>query len=175
MLVRIRDFIPNIHPRYMIDEDGNLYTDYGKCKMSDRSKQNGYIVNTVCGDNGFKDQYKRHRLVAMVFLEKKSKDQTQVNHKNGIRTDNRVCNLEWCTPKENIRHAWDTHLATPKTGSKSNFAKLNEEQVLEIAKLLEQGNIQQKDIAKLYNVHKATISSIKKRKNWKRLTQEFDF
>lgn len=49
--------------------------------------------------------YRVHRLVAMFYLDDYS-DKLQVNHKNGIKTDNRVENLEMVTNRQNVLHAW---------------------------------------------------------------------
>jgi len=50
--------------------------------------------------------YRLHRLIALIYLDNYSAD-LQVNHKNGIKTDNRVENLEMVTCRENMLHSWN--------------------------------------------------------------------
>ena len=64
----------------------------------------GYLMVTIKGEKRL-----IHRLVAENFI-KKIVDKDFVNHKNGIKLDNRVENLEWVTPKENVQHAIRTGL-----------------------------------------------------------------
>ena len=52
---------------------------------------------------------KLHRLVAEAFQFPKTAEQTQVNHINGVRHDNRLENLEWTTQSANIQHSYDTN------------------------------------------------------------------
>lgn len=65
-------------------------------------KKIGYPMVTLTKD-GKQTLFLVHRLVAEAFFG--TKDGMDVNHKNGIKTDNRVDNLEWCTRKENINHS----------------------------------------------------------------------
>ena len=56
--------------------------------------------------NKEKQNHYVQRIVAKAFCENTDKEKkTQVNHKNKIRSDNRVDNLEWVTPSENSLHA----------------------------------------------------------------------
>lgn len=59
-----------------------------------------------------------HRLVLSEFIPNPD-SKPQVNHKNGIKTDNRVENLEWCTGSQNVKHAYDS------LWLKSHFSKIN--------------------------------------------------
>lgn len=65
---------------------------------------NGYLSFTLCGDN-VRRRSLIHRIVLSSFCPREDEDSMQVNHKNGIRDDNRLLNLEWLTCSDNIKHA----------------------------------------------------------------------
>lgn len=124
-----------------------------------------YQVNL---SNGTKKRkwFKVHRLVCLAFLEvPENFKELQVNHINGITTDNRLCNLVWCTAKDNVKHAYETGL-TP-LGSNRPSSKLNEDDIKEIRSLYAVGNYTTQKLADKYKVTRHMIGLIVNKKRWK--------
>lgn len=72
----------------------------------------GYLVVCLSGPNGQVTRYV-HTMVALAFLGPRPPGK-EINHKSGVKTDASVDNLEYVTPEENRRHAWETGLTKIK-------------------------------------------------------------
>lgn len=74
------------------------------------NKKNGYCQYTIVLDG--KNYYKYvHRLVATYFVDNPN-NKEQVNHKDGVKTNNVYTNLEWVTQEENMKHCFDKELCS---------------------------------------------------------------
>lgn len=110
-----------------------------------------------------------HRLVAKGFISNPENKQS-VNHKNGNRTDNRVENLEWVTPKENVYHSFiegnrKFNKDVPKRTILTDF------QISQIDKLRELYTVNQ--LAKLFNIEYQSLKNIiHKKKQCERLDNQ---
>ena len=113
--------------------------------------------------------YPLHRLVALHFVDNPD-NLPQVNHINGNRYDNRAANLEWCTARHNVLHAYSTGLKTNR-GEINPISKLTEDHVKQIWALRFSGltHRQIKDKLSL-PVGVDSVKSIRLGKNWAWLT-----
>ena len=115
-----------LYSGYYITPDGQVWSmrhRSGRRKIPKELSQ--YNINKkttyqcVGGVFGNKNRYLVHRLVAETFIPNPH-NLTEVNHINGDKTDNRVCNLEWISREDNVRHAWDTGLMT-RSGAQAKY------------------------------------------------------
>jgi len=130
-------------------------------------KNRKYRLVNLLKEDTKKYMAKMHRLVAVAFIPNPH-NKPEVNHIDGNTLNNKITNLEWCTHKENMQHAYANGLTPePPTykGSKSNFSKLTEQQVIEIKKRLRNGD-KTSLIVKSYPVGESCIKEIKAGRSW---------
>jgi hypothetical protein len=121
-----------------------------------RRSADGYLKCNLKND-GKRFDFRVHRLVAEAFIPNKE-NKPVVNHKNGIKTDNRVENLEWCTISENIIHATENRLIKTKLTDKEALYIFN-------------SNLSTRQLGIIYKVSSSIIWRIKNKKAYKHLWQ----
>jgi hypothetical protein len=93
------------NPKYIIFKDGTVYNPIRKKPVKPVTNAAGYCYVTI-SNGSTKNNHYIHRIVADHFIENDNTEKkTQVNHKNKQRNDNRIENLEWITPSDNLIHA----------------------------------------------------------------------
>lgn len=114
-------WIEGFEGRYEITSDGRVIAHNNR--MKERKlvpDKNGYMTVNLKIKNKVYCR-KIHREVAKAFLDAPiNSEQNHVNHKNGIKHDNRVENLEWCTNAENYKHMLENNLKPVNRKYKNN-------------------------------------------------------
>lgn len=146
---------------YQVSNLGRVKSLRTKKNLTPVSDNYGYQIVCLHSRSGTQKNHKIHRLVSFAFIPT-DKKRPEVNHKNGIKTDNRVENLEWCSSSENKLHAFKLCLRNNKGENGSH--KLKNEDVFFIK--YESKNIKASELAKQFKVSNATISLIRKGINW---------
>jgi len=167
-------------PKYEVGSDGSVFSkDYNhtgkRMEMRQYLDQDGYPYVFFVVDG---KRYKKatHRLVAEAFLPE-VEGKNQVNHINGNREDNRLENLEWVTPRENVLHSYRSNgrKVSKKTiesitrlsrGVNNPKAKMTEEKVREIRRMRKVG-ASLKELSEAFDISTAQASAIANYKFWK--------
>lgn len=147
----------------------------------------GYMaINTrIGGRRGTCHSLRVHRMVADAFLEAPTEDQQKfaaksaygkvwVNHKDGNKLNNQLCNLEWVTASENAKHARAMGLQKSLRGENCPHSKLTEVDVIKILEMYEPGVYGKGriSIAKSLNLPAAAVSSVIHSGNWGHLQSQ---
>jgi hypothetical protein len=151
------------HVRYAVTSDGEVLS----CrrtgvlrKLQPQLSRHGYLKVMI----GRKNRTV-HGLVALAFLGERPPN-FDINHKNGVKTDNRPENLEYCTTSQNCRHAEMLGLVNHAKGSRHPRASLTDEKVREIRRLLSIG-VPQVEIAKRVGTRQPNVSRISCHRTWR--------
>jgi hypothetical protein len=135
----------------------------GKKLILKISRDTSGYSQVIFTKNKVRKSFLVHRLVAKAFL-KNNEFKRCVNHKNGIKSDNTVQNLEWSTYSENQKHAYDFGLISKPKGEKHFNTKLKDSDVFEIKHNLK--HLKTKEVAIKYLVSESTIKAIRNGQNW---------
>lgn len=140
---------------YKVSNLGNVSSQRGgKVRiLSTRLDTKGYLAVNL-SKNGKMKTHRLHRLVAIAFIAN-PENKLEVNHENGVKTDNRVENLSWVTGRDNIIHA-------RKNGLYKH--KINMDIAIEIRKIKNKTYAQ---MATMYGVSKHIIKSVRTNRTWK--------
>lgn len=109
--------LKEIEKNYIIHESGEIYSIRHKKIMKSFLDRSGYYRIELNGK-----KYLLHRLLAAKYVTNPHNKQ-YVNHKNGVKTDNRIDNLEWVTSGENQRLTYELGLKS-KTPKNANWCSL---------------------------------------------------
>lgn len=154
-----------LHERIFVTIDGSAFLD-GTKEMTQSVTANGYLLVRF---NAHKKQYAFyvHRLVAAAYCEGYARG-LQVNHIDGNKQNNNASNLEWCTAKQNIVHAFKTGL-NKNVGENNTGAKLTENCVASILMSVSNGE-KQTSLAAKFNISTSAINSIVRGRKWRRIS-----
>ena len=160
---------------YEVSDQGRvrLSADRHGCKagkvMSSRLNNSGYLmVDLRKGDT--RSTFLVHRLVRIAFSRQYPIGMLEVNHKNGIKIDNRLENLEWCSHSDNLRHAHENGLHS-ENGETSRWAKLSQGDVIDIHSRVASGE-SKRSVGKRYNTTTYNITRIVTGKRWARVKKQ---
>jgi hypothetical protein len=118
---------------YLVSNFGKVisknYNRTGKPKeLTNVKNSQGYLVVTLFY-NKKATVHKVHRLVCLTFLDNPN-NYPFVNHKNAVKTDNTIENLEWCSHQQNVDHAWANNLIVFSEEHKNRLRTINQKMVL---------------------------------------------
>lgn len=159
---------------YYITDDGRVWSDKSQKFLSTTLDKYGYVKVRLVSPHSKRHTYSIHRLMMENFYPKENMDQLQVNHIDGNKLNNHLSNLEWVTPSENVKHAFDIGLKTQQ-GKYNNSNKYSEEIILKAIEMLKSKQYTGAEIDRQLGFCKDYANSIKREERWQHLIKDINF
>ena len=175
--------IPGYEGRYAVTRDGRVWshkkeTPVGKnggvrldgdrwLTLTVGNRGKGYHRIALVNAEGKRKMWLVHRLVAITYIPNPD-SLPFINHINGVTTDNRVENLEWCDAKGNVVHAYKNGwIKMPnQSGAANSQAKLTVDDVRAVRNMAADG-IGDTEISRLTGFNRSTVRDVTKHRRWK--------
>jgi len=159
--------IPEFIGHYQINKDGIVRSiKFKKIVYLKTYKNNNGYIRVHLFKNNKVYYFSLHRLIMLTFKPDEYFEGAIVNHKNEIRDDNRLDNLEWCTHKENSKHSYKNHINNVPRKEKHYRSKINQK-IANIIKLAIKNNyLNSNELQNIFNIKGTTISHIINNKRW---------
>lgn len=144
--------------RYVVSNHGYIINPYGK-RLKPNDIGGGYHQVTLCGQ-GDRKSVLVHRIIAKLFVFNPF-GYSEVNHKDGDPSNNHYSNLEWVTPSQNVKHAYDLKgkRVRPNRGSLDRF---------QVGTIRSIGNtVPVIQLARYFKVNRSTVRMVLNNKTWR--------
>ena len=156
------------YSNYSVTTSGKVLTNRLRAgEMKPTIDRAGYLRISMIGDTGKRKAVYVHQAVAMAFLAN-PENKLQVNHIDNNPSNNQVCNLEWCTAKENRLHA-ATQNRLPRLSGENNGNAKYTARLINIIRSRHKNGMTQTDIAKMFSIPQPTVSVIVRKIQWRNI------
>lgn len=166
--------VPNVKENtYLVSDRGRVYSYLRNRILKLVETGNGYFRVALTRKDNTTRYYLIHRIVMIEFNCIDTYKSMQVNHFNGIKSNNNLWNLEWNTASENISHAYRTGLKTKAKGEDCSYATITNEQADRIGLMLSEKKYTHQEIANIIGCSLSVVSDISSCCNWKSVCEKY--
>ena len=157
---------------YLISNDGQIFSRYLNDFMKPRPDKDGYLEIGIRTENNKQRYFKIHQLVVLTYIGNPPSNMVDptVDHKDSNILNNHYTNLRW---KE--RAANSSERKGTLKGELNHQVKLSDDDVEKICMLLTEKKYFLREIGEMFGVSKYTISNIKRKVNWKHISEKYTF
>lgn len=168
--------VPNTKDMYWISTKGRVYNEISGYILQGHVASTGYVIVRLMQEDGSRKDFRVHRLEMLMFCPPEDLSLV-VNHKDGVKTNNDISNLEWVTTKENVAHAFANNLRCK--GEKSSHSIFTNDQVNKVCRCMENGmNLEQISLSVFGVMPTTQISTLCKniysKKFWVDISSNYD-